>query len=436
MAILILILILFISFIFIYKYGFAGIAAAFMLCGSVTDSAGILYGIDSIFPYYKLLVWIMAFICFFTALVVLRKEGNKKFITWYYIPFVLSILFIFISVTYQSLDSAYFSSTILFSGVPFFCMWIVGRRKEGRENALFYLLLVHGIISLIVILGKNHLNLINGFSYVYRIDANAVFNDYSPLINNDLSLFSFDKYKVQKTAQFQNSNALGFFASVLIGSGFALYFKYIKLTNTNSSKSLGIVLLIIGLLLWLNSLTRGPIIFMFLVFVYIYTRGWKISKNFLMYFILLLIVVAFTFSYNFTFFDFLIPSSDNVSVTSRFLGYLEGYNALKNNLLLGLHYEGFPPHIYFFKIMAYHGLPAGLLIAIPVFHLAIHSFKKFRKDLKQKMIGETTFAILLVATLLGVYLTNGTVSYVLFGIILAEACIRSNIFVAKNNKIK
>lgn len=435
MAILLLIIILFISFIFIYKYGFTGVAAAFMLCGSVTDSAGILYGINSIFPYYKLLIWILSFFCFFITLIVLRKEGNKKFINWYYIPFVLSIFFIFISVAYQGLDSAYFSSAILFSGIPFFCMWVVGRRKKGRENALFYLLLAHGIISLIVILGKSHLNLINGFSYVYRIDANAIFSDYSSLINNDLSLFSLDKYEVQKTAQFHNSNALGFFSSVLIASGLALCFKYIKLYRANSSKNLGIALLTLGLVLWLNSLTRGPIIFILLVFAYIYTRSWKIFKNFLIYFILFVVVVivALNYSYDFTFFNFLIPSEDNVSVTSRFLGYIEGYHALKNNLLLGNHYEGFPPHIYFFKIMAYHGLPAGILIAIPIFHVAIQSFKKFRKDLKEKSIRESTFVLLLVGCLLGVYLTNGTVSYVLFGILLAEACIRNKVFVSKND---
>ena len=155
---LIVLFLLTISFVLIRYKGLLGWIMFFMLCGSVTDSAGILYFIDSIFPIYKLLIWLLSFsLMAYSVHYILFVIKDKTIIRWYVIPFITSFFLIICSIYVNSYDIADISTTLIMSGIPYFFIWFVGRYSKGRESLLIYLVLIHAIISLVIILGKENL---------------------------------------------------------------------------------------------------------------------------------------------------------------------------------------------------------------------------------------------------------------------------------------
>lgn len=435
MVALILIILLITSLFFIKNYGFCGVCAFFLLCGSVTDSAGILYGLDSYFSYYKLIVWILTFVFFFISIgFIMVKSTNRVFLKWYFYPFIVAVILMLISSVLKGANFAYISSDLIMTGIPFFCMWAVGRSVPGRGKVFFYMLLVHALISLIIILGRDGLAQINGFTYVYRIDDNSANYDIKSMIDNSLSIFEFNKYSIQKTGQFHNSNALGFFSAILICFGIGVRFKIIKTENFKRQGVISGLLLILGIILWFNSLTRGPIILLLFIFLYVYTRPWKIKRNLGTYAISMVILIVPILFFGPAILEYLFPKFDDVSYTGRVVGYESAYETILKNPLIGAKPGEFPPHIYTLKIMAYHGILAGIFITIPIFHILIISFKSFLKDIKAKLVTNSTFNLMLVATLYGVFFTNGIVSYVIFGITLSEVCFRNNISIYRKPK--
>ncbi|WP_373493793.1 hypothetical protein [Aquiflexum sp.] len=435
LAVILVFILLSISVILIRYKGVLGWGMFFMLCGSVTDSAGILYFIDSFFPYYKIFIWLTTFsLMFYSIYLILFRIRKRVFIYWYFLPFSLSLLFVIGSKFVNNYSWAEITTTFILSGIPFFFIWYVGRYYKGQNQLIVYLILFHCISALIIIVGKSSLSEINGLSYIYRVDEDFQLYDFEKLINSKLYFFNFNKYEVQKFGQFHNSNALGFFSIVSICVGIASYFRIGDFGRVNEHKIIAIMILIISIILWFNSLTRGPLVFLFLVFAYIYTRPWKIRKNKVPFILFLLFGLVVIVTIEFNVLSFILPDKDNVSVTSRFVGYINGFNAISNNPLWGQKFDGSPPHIYPLKIASYYGVPAGLLIFIPIVHLTYCTIRIFIKEISLKKINESTFAMMLLATLLGVYITNGTVSNVLFGIIMAEILIRINLIKEDNQE--
>ena len=427
---LIVILILFIVSIYsIKKHGFCGYAVFFFLCGSTTDSAGILYGIESYIPYFKSFIWVFTFLLFFiSVLIILAKGRSSVFFNWYFIPFLLVFLWMVLGAVLKDESYAYISSSFLATGIPYFFLWIIGRSKPGRENVLFYMILAHALVSVLIIISKNDLALINGYTYLSRIGTDIPLDYIENSINSSLSIFNFDKYSIQKNAQFHNSNALGFFSSILISAGIAIRFGFIQsMKKVRFYKLIGITILGLGILLWFNSLTRGPIVLLLLLWIFIYTRKFKIIEKFELYFIFLLLIIGPVFLYSHVFINYLIPSIDNVSYSGRLIGYKFAFEAIIDSPFFGGSVHEYPAHLYTLKIMAYHGIFPGLFVTIPLIHIFSVNLKCFLNDIKRKMISNSTFSLMLVLILYGMFLTNGTVSYALYGIILAEACIRNGI---------
>ncbi len=364
---------------------------------------------------------------FYSVYYITSKIRKKEVIYWYVLPFLFSLFFIIGSKFINNYSWAEITTTLIMSGIPYFFIWYAGRYYKGQNQLIVFLILFHSIVALIVIIGKSNLSEINGVTYVYRVDENFELYDLEKLINSKLYFFNFNKYEVQKFGQFHNSNALGFFSIVSFCVALAGFFKIGDFANVKSQKIIALVILIISIILWFNSLTRGPVVFLLLVFAYIYSRPWKIRKNKtpILFFLLLSLFVFVSIEIDVL--SFIIPDKDNVSVTSRFVGYINGFNAISNNPLWGQNFEGSPPHIFPLKIASYYGLPAGLLIFIPIIHLTNSTTRIFFKDISEKRINESTFTMMLLAALLGVYFTNGIVSNVLFGITMAEILIRISI---------
>ena len=424
------------SLFFIIRYGFCGIAATFLLCGSITDSAGILYALDSIFPYYKLLIWIFTYLLMGIALILLaNNKEDILFYKWYFWPFFISSILINVTgILNSSVDGfARASSSFVMSGIPYFFIWRAGRSKPGRETLLFNILLVHAVVAIIIILGKNTLAPLNGLTYISRIDQDYAIYEFERYIETSISFFTFSKYEVQKTAQFHNSNGLGFFAVILIVIGFSFLKGSIISKRIVNKNVKGVLFLLLGLIFWFNSLTRGPIIAVLFVYIYIQfkTRGFLIVAPFLIVFLLILFVEPAFFNFVY----YLIPESNNVSITSRFAGYTEGLQAIYRNPLTGVDPASilYLPHFYPLKVMALHGVIAGLLVSIPIIHCMILSVRNFKADSKIGFKGRSAINLMLLACLLGIYVTNGVVSQVLFGILFAEICYNNNVAKLERN---
>ncbi|WP_347353503.1 hypothetical protein [Acetoanaerobium noterae] len=425
---LIVICLITVSLISIKKYKLFGFILLVALIGSDTDSAGILYAIAAYFPAYKIVIRGITLILFIYSIIYIInmyfKGKIKKNLFWvYFVPLILLSIIVFIVNIVRGVDLITALSEIIWLGIPIFFIWSVGIIKNGDSHSVFTKLIKYqAVVTAIVLLMGPLTAEINGVSYAHLIGEDYWKSLSQTVLNAKISIGQFTKHSLStlKFAQFHNPNALGLYSTTYLALSLHL------LICNKSKRKIGqsILLFIIGLIGWFNSLTRGPIFLAFLVLSF-YLFGILIKpKKYSRVFILLIfgMILVLNTGTVLKVLQYLLVNSTSVSFTSRLSGYSFAFEAIASNPLWGV----MPtlndpiPHILPLKIGAYYGIPALILISIPFLHMLIIGSKNFLLDIMNGRSEETVFYMILLGIIYGAILTNGIIVYVLFWVLVAE----------------
>lgn len=425
----IIICLVILSLFFIKKYRFLGIVIAAALIGSDTDSAGILYAVLEYIPFYKVVVrGIILTVYLYSIYAVFRYylQGKIKsvFMYWYYLPLLILTFLVFIINFTRGNGLIVSLSEVIWLGIPFFSIWTLGAIELNSDEALKKLLIFQAVVTMIVLLLGPMVRSINGVSYAYIIGADS-WKDLSEIvINSKISIGSFSKQSLEvlKFAQFHNPNSLGVYSTVFLVVAISFFLQRKPRINKYLS---AVFFLVVGLIGWFNSLTRGPIFIVMLILM-VYFLGVLVkplSKKRIILFYAICYFALLNFNTLSKLTDYLFVDSTNISVTSRISGFEYAFNAISDNPMFGVETsEKDPiPHILPLKIATNYGLPAAILITVPFLHLIITTIKGFIGDFMKEKPENALYPSMIAGVIIGAYLTNGIVVYVLFWILLLEA---------------
>lgn len=425
-----------ISLIYTKKYGLLGFVLLVALIGSDTDSVGILYAIESFFPYYKIIIrgfTIFLYIYSIFKITQLYLNGSIKssFFFFYLVPLVLLSFTIFFVNIARGVDSITALSEIIWLGIPFFFIWTLGIIRSNNSHEIFVKIIQYqSMVTLLILLLGPLTAEINGVSYAYIIGGDYWQSLSQTVINARISFGDFSKHSLNtlKFAQFHNPNSLGVYSTTYIAVALLGFIQ--KRVNLNGF-ILSIFLLLVGVVGWFNSLTRGPIFFTFLILIFyligIFIRPKTFKRVFLLLFIGFILIINIDLIVKMI--QHFMVNSSNLSIISRLSGISFAFNSIVSSPIWGVMPELSDPipHILPLKIGAYYGLPALILITIPFFHVLYFGSKSFLRDILNGNSENSLFHIILVGIIFGAYLTNGVIVYVLFWVLLAESIKNFNI---------
>lgn len=417
------------SLFFIKKYRFLGVVIAAALIGSDTDSAGILYAILEYVPFYKVIVrGLILGVYLYSIYAVFRYYllGKIKsvFMFWYYLPLLILSILVFVINFTRGNGLIISLSEVIWLGIPFFSIWTLGSIELSSDEAFKRLLIFQAIVMMIVLLLGPVVRSINGASYAYIIGADSWKNLSEIVINSKISIGSFSKQSLEvlKFAQFHNPNSLGVYSTVFLVVAISFF---LQRKPTINKFIPAVLFLVVGLIGWFNSLTRGPIFIVMLVLM-VYILGVLVkplSKKRIFLFFILCYFAILNFNTLSRLADYMFVDSTNISVTSRISGFDYAFNVISNHPVFGIETdEDDPiPHILPLKIATNYGLPAAILITIPFLHLIVTTIKRFFDDFIKEKPENALYPSMIAGVIVGAYLTNGVVVYVLFWVLLLEA---------------
>ncbi len=352
------------------------------------------------------------------------KKIKKEFIVFYFVPLLFTSATVVLVNLFRGEGIILSLSELIWLGTPFFFLWVFGSRNFDSEKSFIRLLVIQASISIIVLILGPITREINGATYSYILGGDIWENLGPIIVQAKISFGNFDKQSldVMKFAQFHNPNSLGVYATAFISTGTYLL---IKSKPKMTSVLVALFLTLIGIITWFNSLTRGPIFMIGLVFIAISMRLIFCLKTRSKVIVLVcFFLVSFIFREKvFEILNHFFLNLGNISILSRLDGYAYAFEAIFSNPFFGLpiDFQNPVPHILPLKIMTYYGVIAGISLSIPFIHITQHTLKRFSRELSKMSPLNSLYPTLLVSIVLGTMLTNGVVVYVLFWIMLAES---------------
>lgn len=394
-----------------------------------------MYSIIRFIPFYKVIgrgttLILLVFVLIKIYKLYKSKRIKKKFIVFYCIPLLFTSTLVVLINLFRGEGIILSLSELIWLGTPFFFLWILGSEKFDSEKSIIRILAIQASVSIIVLILGPITKEINGATYAYILGGD-VWKDLGPIIvQAKISIGNFDKQSldVMKFAQYHNPNSLGVYATSFISTSIYLILKY-KSRTKSILKAL--LLITVGIIGWFNSLTRGPIFMVGLVFFVILLRMFFHLKTrskliiTISFFFVAVILRERIFEISKHFF----LNLEDISVLSRLDGYAYAFETISSNPIFGLprDLQNPVPHILPLKIMTYYGVLAGVSISIPFIHISYQTLRNFIRELKNMSAMDSLYPTLFVSIILGTMLTNGVVVYVLFWIMLAESVARLKI---------
>lgn len=319
-------------------------------------------------------------------------------------------------------------SMLVYSGLPAYFIWYVFSIKNDNSNHLIFYIIIKTITATIVLLTPSLLfldgSLYQSMQGIFVLDT-SVLNVSIP--TGDSIKGAYSRYSI-----YHNPNSLGFHSVIALVFGSYLIYnsKYIY-SKKNVMKYIGILLVLCGCLGWLNSLTRGPLIFYFLGLLYIFFINAFVGnvRNFLPK---IIFIVSISTIIIFLFFalgvsEYLIPDDGDISVTGRVDGYLFSFNVIRDNFALGVNkdfdWQMNYPHFLPLALISDYGFVTGLLISLIFFvgniSTLISLSRSYQKKLESR--GKAALGIIIIFIVTGIAITNNFTSPVIFWILLAQA---------------
>ena len=305
-------------------------------------------------------------------------------------------------------------------------MWPAFQLYKNHRKIIFSFVFIQMALSVLILFLPN-LFFLDGC--YYKLQQGAYVVDMEGL-NFELPSQGFSKSSVGKCGAFHNPNALGFYSVVSMVCAY-----YLSKFKDKKFKILSVLFLGMGCVGWLNSLTRGPLIFLLIGYIYIYILSVKNrSGNLFDVIKLLLLLLLFIFVYFYldgsgSFFDYLIPSSGDASVDGRKLGYEDSIYVMMHFPFFGVNSDFWLmqnkeiPHFLSLYFSAEYGIFAGVLVSILVFFYGVVLIISASRTVVIFPGARSDFelAILLVFVCFGIATTNNLAAPVLFWFCFMEA---------------
>lgn len=310
--------------------------------------------------------------------------------------------------------------------LPFVVIWIAFVRTAAASKRLIVAFVSVQVAVALVVLLIPGLDVLRGDGYYTSTEGFGI--DPGPLT---LSLPGASTDKNQAAVQFghfHNPNALGFYATAALMVGAALL-----LARRKWQAAWALPLVVAGAVLWLNTLTRGPMLGLIaLGFVFwfvvrsddVQRRTRRIIMVVLGGAALGLGVVAAWMGV----FDFLFVSSSNISVTGRLEGYEEAFRVIQANPVFGhgVEYE-WPErsrvHMVSLLFAAEYGVVMGVFITWLVFWFCGFGALKIARD-PSVSLSDSAFVVLGFAILAGITATNNFAAPVLCALLMAHVALQ------------
>ena len=395
----------------------------YCLLGSSYDSLGIVNYFNGIIKYYSFFMQTILLIALLRALIHFyyrKKIKVEKQLIIYLVLFNIGILLSTVlygiveagkyNIVLQSIyNLASFSGTIAI-------IWISYNDNPVLKHIFKRLIVVQAIIAILIIylpsIGINWLEFINGKNYLNSDEYN-----YKVVTPFNVKELLKNKYYFNKTAQFHNANAVGFYGGTL---AFIFICDLYKLKKNLILSSLGGIGM--GIILWLHNGMRGIIIGIFLAVIYNIIAKKKIAKK-IVYIYLMggVVLAAFIFipivkdiaSY-------IVVRKDSTAVQGRLDLLVNAVSFLKSNFWLGngglignLIAEDIDPHQLPVRISVLFGVPMGIIITFIIYVTPIVYYIKANKV--------SLYSLGFVLILWMISITNNYTCVVLFWLCFAEA---------------
>jgi len=334
----------------------------------------------------------------------------------------LICLYIFLGCLVKSTNVLNGLSTILYNGLVVCMIWPLLYINKKHEKYLLYFVLVQMLLSMLVLFVPSF-SFIDGLTYkqiegTYVVDMDG--------LNYTIPDGDFDKSTVGKYGVFHNPNALGFYSAA------AIAFAYYGWTMGGRWRIISIFLLCMGVVGWFNSLTRGPVLFLMLGFVFTYFISCLASKNkvsILLFIVGIIGVSAFVFAYS-NYLEYFFPSAGNASVDYRLSGYSDGLFAIQNAPFFGVERSQWldlaVPHFLSLYFASEYGVPAGIAVTILVFlggfQCILRACRLVMWNPHNRSIrNKNFFAVLLIFLCFGIAVSDNVTSPLLFWFCFMEA---------------
>ncbi|WP_339352594.1 hypothetical protein [Acinetobacter beijerinckii] len=418
-------LILLILFFMLFFFKNASIALLiYAFFAADRDGYAFLEFFSTVLPDFKLYsrsIFLLLFIYSIWFLFFKIKKIDKISCFKLFGVLIASFLIVFNSL-FKDGDFLWAVSLLVFNGVPVYLIWYVMGLKYNNNNIFNNYIILKTIVATAVLLIPA-LVFLDGS--LYKAEEGLFVNDVSDL---NLSLPTGDSIKgaYSRYSIYHNPNSLGFHSviALLVGT-------YLMLNNGKVIRLLGLGVIGCAIIGWLNSLTRGPLLFFALGFGYIIFLNALSGKkeNFLVKMFLVLtsfIGGAFIFILS-DISHYLIPSSNDISVVDRMQGYIYSIDVIRSHFLLGVSknwdWGMYYPHFMPLSLTADHGFLVGIIESALIFVGGVITIIKSSKiyishngDRKAAF-----FSIMLVFVVFGIAVTNNFTSPVVFWIMLAQA---------------
>lgn len=336
---------------------------------SPSDSGSLAILLDKYFSSFS---YIMESILFLTCIICIIQNHNRRKIRYFekclnvcYAFLIVSFVLVFLQESGISSFSrviAYYIEFVSNYGIASLLILLLCIEKYDIRQFLIILTLSHCILALFTIygsyIGLHFIDILNYDHYYTGSDDYTVRNQSPILVRQEFLTVLINKWDVHVGSQFANSNILGFYSGSLV-------FLSILLILENKKYLLGdTIMMVIGLLLWLDAGTRAPL---FSVFVLFLTRLIIEKKHFLYTLILLpvtliIIIAVYTDFLSSTIFD---------SINTRTELIDSQWSFFVNHMLIGPSYKEITfnsPHQLWLLYATRFGL-IGLLFSIIFFYI-------------------------------------------------------------------
>lgn len=388
------------------------------------DGYGFLEFFSTFFSDFKLYSRFLFLFLFFYVIWYLffnlKKIGKTDFFKMFSVLLV-SFLIVFNSLLKDG-DLLWAVSLLVFNGVPVYAVWYIMGLKYNNNNNFIYYVALKTIVATAVLLLPS-LIFLDGS--LYKATEGLFVNEVTDL---NLSLPSGESIKgaYSRYSIYHNPNSLGFHSVIGLLVGLYLFINEVK-----GKKILGLALMGCGIIGWLNSLTRGPMLFFIIGLLYVFLLNMFYGKkeNFALKLLVMIILVGGS---SLVFFlsdisKYLIPDSNDNSVVDRLQGYRYSMDAITTHFMLGVSktwdWGGDYPHLMPLSLMSDHGFLVGVFESVLIFVGGIATIITASKNYLNNNLnrGASFLSIMLVFVVLGIAVTNNFTSPVIFWIMLAHA---------------
>lgn len=233
--------------------------------------------------------------------------------------------------------------------------------------------------------------------------------------------------------QFHNPNALGLYAVIAIATGLSLCLVSRRLLSV--ARLAGAALLVAGGFLWLNTLTRGPILALAVMCVAICllirdVRMPPLPLRAIRWGAIAMCAAGLVGAVLLGVFNFLFVSTDSITVTARLEGYREGWDVVLAHPVFGYgaEYEwpeGRRPHLVPLLFAAEYGVLIGLFITWLLFW---YCGTRVLRDIRDPYtsIADSVFTALGYASVAGIALTNNFAAPALCALLVGHIILTGN----------